>query len=283
MFKLSPKFIRYLIAVSAIGAVVPLLALTHMDLKRRQLAGRNAPGEDYYLPRKEVLRALSFGYNEFGADLLWVRTIAYFADHWRDKETQHLHRHLYNILALDEHFKNAYRFGSAMLMSRGKRQTNTDVMNAIHLLERGHSLFPNEYRFPFSIGTYYMYELRSVSKLEKANWQRIAADWIQRAVLVGADIPWLPTLAANLFTQQGERELAIRHLQEIYLVTKDPEMKLQIAGKLKSMQAAHLADELKAQTEQFALVHENSPISFVHPDLFVFVHLPPVGPFSLEE
>ena len=223
---------------------LPLIGLFRVDLDRRQLQSRFAAGEAYYLPPPAVIRALSFGYNELVADLLWVRTIAYFAEHLTsDRDLTHLARHLDNILALDGHFRAVYRYGAAMLMTEGSNRTTLD---AIKLLKHGHERFPDDWQIAFNIGSYYMWELRTKSEAEKAEWTRQGAEWIRRAALLGAHIPWLPSLAAQLFTEQGQRGLAIRHLEELYLTTQDNEMKKQIAAKLRTLKARHKRDSSSA-------------------------------------
>ncbi|MCC6749396.1 MAG: hypothetical protein IT371_17160 [Deltaproteobacteria bacterium] len=281
MHVLSPRLRAALAGTIALTAV-PLLGLTEQELLTRRLSGLSRAGEAYYLPPPGLLRALSFGYNEVAADLVWVRSIAYFADHLvTDRDLRHLQRYLDTVLALDDRFKEVYRYGSSMLMSRGERQTNEDVWAAISLLKRANALYPGDYRFAMHLGAYYMSDLRTRSKEQRAAWRREGADWVRRAALIGADIPWLPSLAAKIYSEQGQRELAIRHLQEIYLNSQDPEMKAQIAAKLRGLQAAHLAEELRTQAERFERAHRESGLGFVPPDLFALLELPPLLPFSL--
>lgn len=272
-----------MVAIGLFVSALPLLAIATLELDRRQLASRQAAGEGYYLPPPAVLRALSFGYNELGADLLWVRTIAYFTDHLRDRQIAHLHRHVDNILALDEHFREVYRFGSAMFMSRGERQTNDDVHHAIALLKRGHAAFPTRPEFPLTIGTHYMTELKTKNKTLQDAYRSTGADWIRRAILVGATGSWLPSLAAQVYTQQGKRELAIRHLQELYLLTKDRKTRRQIGIKLQHLHASQMAADLKRYEKTYRQAHKNGPIPYVAPDLYSLLHLPEERPFSATE
>ena len=272
-----------MVAMVLFVSALPLLAIASLELDRRQLASHQSVGEGYYLPPPAILRGLSFGYNELGADLLWVRTIAYFTDHLKDRQLSHLHRHVQNILALDDHFREVYRFGSAMFMSRGERQTNDDVRHAIALLKRGHEAFPTRHEFPLAIGTHYMTELKTKNKKLRNEYRSTGADWIRRAILVGAKGAWLPSLAAQVYTKQGKRELAIRHLQELYLLTKDRKTRRQIAIKLKHLQASRMAADLRRYEKTYRRAHKNGPISYVAPDFYSLVHLTPETPFTLEE
>lgn len=279
-----PK-LRTLLLVTIALSLIPCLGLLELDLQRRFMARKNTAGVDTYnLPPPSVIRAFCFGFNELGADLLWIRTIAYFSDHLTtDHDLRYLERYLQNILSLDNHFKAIYRYGSAMMMSRNSRLTNDDVFAAIRVLEQAHRLFPDDYHFPLHLGAYYINDLRTSDKKQKALWRRIGADYIHRAALIGANIPWLPSLAANIFTEQGERDLAIQHLEEIYLTSQDESMRQQISAKLKHLQATKEADDLERAANAFNKSHKESRLSFIPPDLYALTGLPPLKPFDLKQ
>jgi len=280
--QISPR-LRGLLAVALFVTLLPFLGLAEIAVKNRYLSGRVIlPPESYHLPPAPVMRALSLGYNELGADLLWLRTIVYFADHLLgDRDLRYLDRHLRNILVLDEHARHVYRFGASMLVMQGERSTNREVLAAIRLLERGHRLYPEDWRFPLYIGVNYLGRMRSNSKVKRGRWKLMGADWIRRAVLTGAPMPWLPSLAAKVYSQQGKRDLAILHLQEIYHTAQTDKMKAQIAAKLRNLQAAKVADAVKRTTTALREARTRGPIPYVPPDLFVLVGLPELGPFSL--
>jgi len=256
----------------------------------RYLDGRLAqhqhdtPHELYRLPPKELLKAMSLGYSELGADLLWVRTISYFGDHLTaDRKLPHLKRYLHAILSFDEHFKAIYRYGSAMLMSQGPQKENEVVWTAIDLLERAHRFFPDDYMFPLHLGAYYMSELRNPNKAIRARWRRIGAEWVHRAALIGTNMPWLPSLAANIYNEQGQRDLAIQHLEELYLTTQDEKMKQQITSKLLHLKVEKLSDDLHRFSKRFNERYSTSTLSFVPADLFVLVDAPDLPPFRLQD
>ena len=127
-----------------------------------------------------------------------------------------------------------------------------------------------------------MGELHPKNPVLKRRYRRAGADWVVRASLVGANIPWLPTLAAKIYSEQGERELAIRHLEELYLTTQDPETQKQIHYKLRSLVVARDEQALREESERFKRAYEASPLRFVPADLFVLVDLGPLGPFDLK-
>lgn len=279
----SPSWLNKSALVISVLTALPLIGLLDLDLSRRQSSARIAlPVEAYNLPSSQVLRAFSFGYNELAADLMWVRAIIYFSKHLdSDRDLRHLERHLNNIVALDKHFKAIYRFGSAMLMSRRSKTKNKDVLAAISLLKRGHEIFPDESKFPFHIAAYYISEMKTDSPRQRKIWRRLGADWIHRAALNNVDLPWLPSLAARIYSEQGERDLAIRHLQELYLTTQDEKMKTQIFFKLKQMKAEQLSDELKQASRAFEKRRQQNSMPYISDDLFILLGLAEEEPFSL--
>jgi hypothetical protein len=276
--------VRHALALAVFISLIPVAGLLDVDLGQRIVSSHEVTSaEGYHLPPPPVIRALSFGYNETVADLLWVRTIAYFADHLtRDRDLRHLKRHLTNIIALDDHFKVIYRFGAAMLMSLGERRTTADVAFAIDLLQQAHQRYPDDYNFPLSIGIYYLSDMRTTDRKQRAAWKRAGADWIARAALISPNMPWLPTLAAKVYAEQGDRDVAIRRLRETYLVTPDPLMREQIAAKLRELESSKATAELRAAADELQRSYRESRFSFLPIDLFVLVNDKALPPFSLE-
>lgn len=277
--------LRAALVVAALLSLLPLIGLTELDLRVRVSASRSTfPDEHYNLPPAGLLRGLAFGYNELAADLIWVRAINYFVDQYFQRRSyRYLERYISTILALDHHFKAVYRYGPAMLVSKGPSVTNADVMAAIRLSKRAHHLYPDDWRFPLNIGSYYMFELRTESKEQKDAWLKLGADWTVRAALVGADIDWLPSLAAKIYTRQGRRELAIKHLQELYLANQDEGARRNILGKLVNLQAAQQAESLVEATAALEKEYKESPLRFVPLDLYILLRQPDLKPFSLKK
>jgi hypothetical protein len=276
-----PRRLPHLISGLLFLALVAALPRLDGHLTRLETLGAAKVTESYSLPPASLVRALSFGFNELGADLIWVRTIGYYADHLlSDRDVRHLERYLDTILALDDRFAAIYRYGPTMLLTGTGTRDATAVWAAIRLLKRAVRTYPDDWRHAFYLGSYYLTELRGTPK-ERAAYKREGAGWVHRAALLGADSPWLPNLAAKVYNEQGQRDIAIRHLQELYVTTQDPEMRVQIEGKLKELEARQFLDEARAAAEAFAAARKESGLSFVPPDLFSLLWLPPLRPFAL--
>ena len=238
--------------------------------------------QHYYLPAPQVVRALSFGFNELAADALWIRSIAYFADHISgDRDLRHLHRYLQTVIAQDPYFKAVYRYGSAMEMGLGDSTSNATTEHVAELLREGHRRFPNEQLFPLRLGTLYMYELRAKTPRERRRNRVEGARWLQRAILLGASAPWLAVLAAQVFSQEGEQELAILHLQEMILVTQDDATRQQLVAKLRRIQLSTQLNRLRRESRRLSEAHKKSSIPFVSADLYALIEQPPEAPTPL--
>jgi len=276
--------IRSLIAISIFVTLLPLLGLSEMRLNERRIKTLSLAQGNYRVPPTKYLRTMSFGFNELAADLFWVNCISYFADQlFLARDFRYLPGWLESIYTLDRHFKELYRYGPTMLMSRMHRLTNKDVATAIDLLKRGHKVYPDDWRLAFNIGLYYMFEMKSKDPAVAKRYKRMGADWIRRASILGSDIPWLPALVAQVYSEQGQRALAIRHLQELYLASQDEQMKQQIFLKLKSLKANQQADELQRMAKAWQEDYQASSINFIPADLFIVVQQKDLGPFSVRE
>jgi len=278
------KGIKVALVVCIVVTLLPVTGLLGFELQNRSVAGRDAGAmESYNLPPAEFISAMAFGYNELAADLVWIRAINYFTDQLYDhKELVHIERYLNTIVAFNYRFPTVYEFGPAMMLSSNDSDhTDEEVMAAIRLLKRATEAFPQDWRFAKSLGSYYLFELDGKDAAEKRRNKLTGATWMRRAALLGSKLPWLASLAAQVLQEEGQRELAIKHLQEVYLATQDERMKFQIMMRLKSLKAESLANSLKTEAERFAEQRKSSGLDFLPPDLYIQLNQEPLGPFSL--
>lgn len=266
--KLSEKM-RLLIGVTLFITLLPLLGLTKQKLDTKRLESRASELQSYYLPQKEALGALAFGYNELAADILWVKTIAYFADHFTtDRNYKNLKRYLLAITHLNPHFYSVYRFGSSMMMSE---PTQENIRNAISLLEKAHRYFPKNHEIPQRLGIYYMTDLKSKDQEIQKQYKLKGAEWINRAILLGAKTYWLPSLAAQVFDENGKRQVAIQRLKELYLVAQDEKTKLSIVRKLRKLNAEDWGARLAKEKEETKRAQKEAGLDFISEDLFLLI------------
>lgn len=262
--------------IVAIATLLPicvvLIVSSNVALKKKKLMGNFGKEQAYLHANDASIPWLALGFREFAADILWLRTIMYFGGHLRRAQNTATITHLLNsTINADPWFEAPYRFGSAMLMVNGGRQSNVDTMAAIDVLKRASARFPSDYHFPLKVGSYYLSELRG-SDAEKKEWNILASEWISKAAILGDDVPWLPSLAANLLDKSGRRELAIQKLKEAYLITDDLEKKNQIKQSIKKLMGEKLAAELEKNHKITTALKENSPLDYLDDDAFIMLH-----------
>ncbi|HJZ84217.1 MAG TPA: hypothetical protein VKN99_03560 [Polyangia bacterium] len=219
-----------LLAVGA--ALVALTMWAHAEASYRR-AGLRPEADLLVLPRPEVLRVTALGHTELVADLVWVRAVVYAGGEIAHRgDLRWLDRYLDTIVELDPTFRRPYKWAGVVTMYNGKIITNQMVRQSSHYLELATQRFPRDWEFPFMLGCNYLNELQSTDPKQKAEWRRIAGDYIQRAAVIGGGPPWLPILAATIYTREGETDLAIRHLEEVYASSEDPRVRAEVKAKL---------------------------------------------------
>jgi len=114
-------------------------------------------GELMYFPSGLAVQALSLGFQESMADLVWLRFIQYYGEHRMTDARFDLMYHILDILTtFDPYFVHAYTLGSLMLTHDAKRPDQ-----AMALLKKGMRADINEWRTPFIYGLIHYVFLRN--------------------------------------------------------------------------------------------------------------------------
>lgn len=187
----------------------------------------------YYLPPPDYLKLTSLGYREAAAHLVWVATIQHGTDRRvvEGRRFPWLEQYLDATLALNPYMLKVYLWADATLTyARGPMQ-NEAWLRAIHYLERGHRMFPNNWELLFKLACAHT-EMKSDDEALLSRWRRTAADYLWKAHLVGGGPPWLGSLAAKYWSEEGRWMLAYRRALEEFKATEDSEVKRQMAERL---------------------------------------------------
>ncbi|MDY0001840.1 MAG: hypothetical protein RBU30_11130 [Polyangia bacterium] len=187
----------------------------------------------YYLPPPAVLEVASLGYREAAADLLWVATIQHGSDRriQRGGRFPFLEQYLDATLALNPYMLKVYLWADGTLTYARGRMRNSDWQTTIRYLERGHRAFPKNWEILFKLSSAYT-ELRPRDEPERARLRRTAADYLWKAHLVGGGPPWLASLAARYWSEEGRWHLAYRRTIEELKATEDEKVKAEMAERL---------------------------------------------------
>jgi hypothetical protein len=111
------------------------------------------------------------------------------------------------------------------------------VRHSIHFLELGVKQFPDDWELPFMAGCDYLFELHTDDPDERRRNDRAGAELIRHAALMRGAPSWVPLLAATLMKKEGREEAAMRHLEEVYVSTRDEKTREEVKNRLMAMHA----------------------------------------------
>jgi len=181
-------------------------------------------GEDVvYVPfNASTMRLLSPADPHFLADLLWLRTVYYFGQHaFTDRQYPYLLHLLDVITDLSPEWEQPYLFGAVVLPVEAGA-----VEDGFYLIDKGLAQFPQSWELWFYKG-FCMWQFRG--DIDSA------ARALQRAALLPGSPPYLAPLAATLATRAGQRELALRFLNEVLDNLPTPDQRKIVLEKLREI------------------------------------------------
>jgi len=211
--------------VVAAGALVLLLASAaalQVGLDRRKPSAPVAEGM-LYLPSGAYLHQIALGYDQAWADILWLRTIGYYADQLTaEGQFKYLSRMLDIITTLDPQFLYPYLFGGVTLSLHLHRP---DLAN--NLLKKGMRHHPGVWRIPFLIGfnAYFM-----------EGDAATAARYIDHASRLPDAPKYLSSFAARLYVKGDGQAKALEFLGELIQQTEDPTLRGQLIKRYREIQ-----------------------------------------------
>lgn len=186
-----------------------------------------------YLPSGRHTKALTLGFSNLAADVLWVRAVGYFGGHLlTDGEYPWLYSILVQVTTLDPPFRYPYLFGGMALAL--KPETGAE---SIAMLARGMTNYPGDWRYPFYMGFNAFYNQRDPER---------AASLMRYAASLPGKPEYLPRLAASLLAESGRVDAAVRFLETIAEGTRDETTRENIRRKIEDLRANRLPEPLKA-------------------------------------
>lgn len=265
-----------LVQAAAVVALVPVLLLvqTEAELERADWPPQE---EIMHLPKPSVLRMLSLGYRGFAADLVWLRAISYYGDHFfTDRKYGWLEKYLDSVIALDPLFRTPYRYAGTVTMYNLRTITKEAVQRSTHYLEQGYKRFPTDWEFPFAICSNYLFEMTRFAKdqAEKRRYQETGAEFCREASVLPGALPFLGSMAGSYLTRLGKRQLARQHFRELILRTEDPKMREKLQHKYAALVSREAAQKVDDEAGRFFRQHQQN-YPYLPADLFV--HLGPRG------
>lgn len=176
-----------------------------------------------YLPQSEKIKPYLLGFSSTFANYLWIKTILYFGGHYMsDKDYVWLVSMVDMVTKLNPYFYPAYEFAGVMLPSY-----TGDLCAARIILNRGISYLGNsKYTIPFYLGWIYFDRYKDYAQ---------AGLYLSLASRNKNVPPYIPALAATLYANAGQKDIALGFLYSAYLTSENPAVKRTVRDKIQQL------------------------------------------------
>nr|MBI3612341.1 hypothetical protein [Nitrospirota bacterium] len=196
------------VQVLALGAMVGVMLLVQRELDLRRSSATVRMDRIRFLPQGKYLRPITLGYNHIAADILWLRFVQVLGERKvTAQEYEWIYHALDVITTLDPQYVAAYQIGGIVLTELAQR---IDLSN--RLLEKGLQPNPTAWQIPFALGYNHFFFLQDHER---------AAEYMARAARLPGRPPYVPRLAARLYAQAGNPEVALEFLDAVWRQTQD--------------------------------------------------------------
>lgn len=264
------------------------VALTAVALNRWMLVGarqaRDASSiaetaEVLYVPDTRLVRLMTLGYEQAAADLMWVRTLEYFARHFvTDRNYRWLEHFLDQIIELDPKFDKVYHWAGASVLY-GRRFTSENIALSNRFYQLALAADPDDYEAAYRIGLNHYIEMPGALMREgadaaaQAREREIGLEYLERA----ANIPGAPErmrqLVASISNRLGKQQLALQYLVDLYIQTDDPERKAELRARIEELRTAGGSAEFAEAATRFEAAWKQS-YPYVPPTVFALMGEP---------
>jgi tetratricopeptide (TPR) repeat protein len=257
--------------------VVALLALVLATLGVRGVAASEHAAaqtyEDLYtVPPPEWLRVLSSGYDDALAVLLWCSALVYQGDELiHSGGLDHVFDYAEAILALDPDFRAVYVWISSAGLYSPAGVTESDMSRTIDIIRRGRQRFPDDGELAWVLGATLAFEAPPYTPEARRDAVRLEGlENLTVAARLGAAPDWLVLSNTSMLTQLGRADRAIEHLEEMYALVSDEQVRAQIAERI---------EQVRSDVYGAAFVDANERLEeerlrafpYISPDLYLLV------------
>ena len=231
----------------------------------------------YYLPPPAWLQVMSLGHRRALADLIWLKSLIYFGEEFaHEGAVKHVFDYGDAMLALDPDFERVYRWIGMAGVYTPKESPIEYLERSIQVLRDGVDRFPNSGRLAWEAGATIAYEL--VPRLPRDHPEREAlrleaSEHMISAARLGGGPPWLVLTNATTLGKLGQAERQQRHLEEMYAMVKDPDVKEQIEIRLSVLRDQAYAEAFKTAHEEFE-ARRRAEFPYMPSSLYYFVSEP---------
>jgi tetratricopeptide (TPR) repeat protein len=199
-----------------------------------------------YLPKADMVRTVTLGFDQLASDILWFHTLNYFGQQLEQRRDIPWMAHMCDLVTeLDRKAQHAFEFCSTLISWVAK-----DPESSIKLLNRAIDENPHYWRYFYIRGFTYWYFLE--------NRKLAVQDLSQAASLPDAPI-FLSSLASRLMATDDSPETAISFLQRLLEMNTDEHAREALKEKLKLAYISRDLRALEKQITRFRDQHKRTP------------------------
>lgn len=195
----------------AIGLLLGLIVWLQGELAHRLGSVVQTREQLRLLPHGEVLKPALLGFHHLGADVLWLHLVQVLGQ--RDvppSDYEWAYHALDVITTLDPHYAYAYDAGGVVLAELAER-----VNWSNELLKKGLAANPEAWRLAFQLGFNHFFHLHDY---------QAAADYMAIAARLPGRPAYVPELAARLYVEAKNPDLALQFLASVRAANHDPQI-----------------------------------------------------------
>jgi hypothetical protein len=186
-----------------------------------------------YAPSPGMAPIICLGYREVAADLAWVKFRGYVGSFEADADG--IADLVDAITAFDPHFHRIYEAGARAITFASHGLTQSAFLRALAILDRGMTVFPNDWKLPDLAGDIYTQDLVTSDPAQRRKWDERGTQLIEHAMHEPGAPPIAATWVATMRTKLGQQERAIANLREMILITSDVDAQQRMIAKLAAM------------------------------------------------
>jgi hypothetical protein len=216
--------------------VVAVTCVAFQNLPRRGIAG----GDEPFVPRPEVARAFTFGFDALVSDFYWLQAVQIVGRALVPSQHAAVLGQLIDVVTtVDPWVDHPYRFAAVWLTD-----SIASVEKANEILERGIVHHPDDWRNRFHLGFNHFFYLAD---------EATAADVLEKAAAFPDAPLYLSRLVARLRASSGSLETAGAFLLELIQNSPDPYTRAEYEKALDEVETerrARFLDEARQRFQQ---------------------------------
>lgn len=211
--------IKKIISAYCLGALLFFAWTNHVELKILRAETGQDPSV-YYIPDSRIVKPLFLGHEALVADLVWIKTLGYFADELiAGKKPKYLEKLINFATDLDPRFEKLYIWAGAVFMYGSGAITKDKVEASNRILEKGWKYIQND-----RLGWKHIEDYWLIPQMIGFNYAIELGDKKRGApyVAMAGQIPGAPglykTWAATLYKSIGDMESATKVLESMLAI-----------------------------------------------------------------